>query len=150
MPNSRPVIRLGISTRALRCQAAPAVIFDPWLSLANIFAMVCRVIPASRVSVEEGKCFVRKLGGRRSKPDAARRHGSARVNGVSARWRTNRVRIFRNEVSKPVRWHIESRIRNVTSAPVNIRAEWFTYGLDFRADGLGNSRYSQSIRAKIG
>jgi hypothetical protein len=44
----------------------------PWLSLANIFAMVCRVIPAGRVSVEKEKCFVKKLGGHRGKRDAAR------------------------------------------------------------------------------
>ena len=43
----------------------------------NIFAMVCRVIPVGRVSGEKGKCFVKKLGGHRSKPDAAHRHRSA-------------------------------------------------------------------------
>jgi len=45
----------------LRWKAAPAARFDLQLSLANIFAIVCRVIPAGRLSVEKGKCFVKKL-----------------------------------------------------------------------------------------
>jgi hypothetical protein len=65
-------IRLGISKRVLHCQAAPAARFDPSLSLANVFEMVCRVISAGCVSVDKGKCFVKKLVGHSGKPDAAR------------------------------------------------------------------------------
>jgi hypothetical protein len=111
------------------------------------FAMMCRVIPAGRVSVENGK-FREEVGRHRGKPDAASWHHSARQMGWSARCRTNWVRILRSEVSKSSRWHIESRIRNVT-APVKTKAEWLTYGLDFSGSGLGNSRYSHSIRRKL-
>ena len=52
--------------------------------------MVCRVIPAGCVSVDKGKCFVKKLIGHRGKPDAARRlirrymqNGHVQISGES-------------------------------------------------------------------
>ena len=40
--------------------------------------MVCRVIPAGRVGIEKGRCFLKKMRVHMGKPDAARLDSSAR------------------------------------------------------------------------
>ena len=47
-------------------------------SLFPTFIKVCRVIPAGRVRIEKGRCFLKKMRVHMGKPDAARLDSSAR------------------------------------------------------------------------